>query len=143
MNYLPLTQVLEKDPELYVSYLSLLSQLTTTPFLTKECFMEQLSKISAMGCIMVCVEDHRIIGTATLILEPKLIRNGKCVGHIEDIVVDKSYRSMRVASTLLHALVKLAEPTCFKVILDCTEEVSGFYKKNGFVTHGVQMARYF
>ena len=147
MNYVPLTDLLEKDSELYLDYLILLSQLTKTVLLTKQQFMDYLSQILRMGYIFVCytmIEDKiRIVGSGTLIIEPKLIRNGKCVGHIEDIIVDENYRSMKIASTIIKELVNKAKERCYKVILDCTEEVSELYEKNGFEKHGVQMSKYF
>jgi glucosamine-phosphate N-acetyltransferase len=110
--------------------------------------MNNLTKISNMGCIIVCYiinnNNIYIIGSATIIFEPKIIRQGKNVGHIEDIIVDEKYRSMKIASILINKLIDLAnENNCYKVILDCTENISGFYKKIGFEKHGVQMSKYF
>jgi glucosamine-phosphate N-acetyltransferase len=35
------------------------------------------------------------------------------------------------------------ERNCYKVILDCTKNISGFYEKIGFEKHGIQMSKYF
>ena len=34
----------------------------------------------------------KIIASGTVIIEPKIIRNGMSCGHIEDIIVKKEYR---------------------------------------------------
>ena len=40
-------------------------------------------------------------------------------------------------------LLQLATNTCYKVILDCKEELVDFYSKNGFNKNGNQMSKYF
>jgi len=32
---------------------------------------------------------------------------------------------------------------CYKAILDCTENIGGFYEKCGFTKSGIQMSKYF
>jgi glucosamine-phosphate N-acetyltransferase len=134
--------------EIIESYIKLLSQLTETPILSKDEFMKKLLEIKNMGYIYVCyyknVENKiSIVGSGTIIFEPKIIRSGKYVGHIEDIVVDKNFRSMGISKKIIDKLVLLAkEQNCYKVILDCKTNLSQFYEKNGFETHGVQMSKY-
>jgi glucosamine-phosphate N-acetyltransferase len=150
--YIPLNKFIndnkDKINEIINQYFSLLSQLTNTPIITNEEFINNLSQISNMGCIIICytiIENNiNIIGSGTIIFEPKIIRNGKNVGHIEDIVVDEKYRSMKIGTNIFNKLIELAnERNCYKVILDCTEDVSGFYEKIGFKKHGIQMSKYF
>lgn len=135
--------------EIIEEYIKLLSQLTETPMLSKDEFMKNLFQIKNMGCIYICyygsTSENKIciIGSGTIILEPKIIRNGKYVGHIEDIVVDKNFRSMGISKKIIDKLLLLAkEQNCYKVILDCKAELCEFYEKNGFETHGVQMSKY-
>jgi glucosamine-phosphate N-acetyltransferase len=133
--------------EIIESYIKLLSQLTETPMLSKDEFMKKLLEIKNMGCIYVCYKNVEnkisIVGSGTIIFEPKIIRSGKYVGHIEDIVVDKNFRSMGISKKIIDKLVLLAkEQNCYKVILDCKTNLSQFYEKNGFETHGVQMSKY-
>ena len=85
-----------------------------------------------------------IIGSGTIIYEPKLIHGGKYVGHIEDIIVNEKYRSLGIAKSILTELKKIANrKDCYKVILDCSEENKSFYEKNDFLYKGLQMAVYF
>ena len=76
-------------------------------------------------------------------VELKFIRNcGKC-GHIEDVVVDKTYRGLRLGLRVIEALIEAArEAGCYKVILDCSTDNAAFYEKAGLVRKEIQMVRY-
>lgn len=96
---------------------------------------------------VVVIEDldkKAIIATATLFIEQKFIRNcGKC-GHIEDVVVDTSYRGLRLGKRVIEALMQAAEAAgCYKIILDCSEDNVPFYEKCGLTKKEVQMVKYF
>jgi glucosamine-phosphate N-acetyltransferase len=135
--------------EIIVQYSTLLSQLTEAPSLSTTLFLSHVHEIEKMGYIYVCYSktiDNKIciIGSGTIIFEPKLIRNGRYVGHIEDIVVDKTYRSMGIARKIIDQLLSFAqEKNCYKVILHATLELSTFYEKIGFTKHGLEMSMYF
>lgn len=131
-------------------YLLLLSELTVTYDLQDELFYENLEKITDIGSIIIAYvsypheSDFKIVGTGTIIMEPKIIRGGKKVGHIEDIVVTKEMRGKGISQKILDLLKLIArENNCYKVILDCSEEVKEVYIKNGFEIKGIQMAEYF
>jgi len=156
IGYTTLSKLLNKmkfSQILVENYMKLLSQLTSAPQLSQDIFMTNLEQISKMGEIQICflrtyepneTDSIQIIGSGTIIFEPKLIRGGAYVGHIEDIVVDEKYRSMGIAKKIIENLIELAEEKgCYKVILDCQKELCGFYEKSGFENHGVQMSKYF
>jgi glucosamine-phosphate N-acetyltransferase len=127
-------------------YIELISQLTNAPIITDEEFINKVNEISKIGTIIICYirnTDIIIVGSGTIIYEPKIIHGGKSVGHIEDIIVDKNYRNKGIAKNILNMLVNLAKNICYKVILDCKEELVDFYSKNGFNKNGIQMAKYF
>jgi glucosamine-phosphate N-acetyltransferase len=103
-----------------------------------------------MGIIIIGVlhdlsnNTIKIIASGTLIIEPKIIRGGKNVGHIEDIVVSENMRGKGISQELLNMLKIFArENNCYKVILDCNNEVKNVYIKNGLGVKGIQMAEYF
>ena len=129
-------------------YIALLSELTEAPLLSKEEFINNSLQIKNMGCIYVCyykTDENfiHIVGSGTIIFEPKIIRNGKCVGHIEDIVVGKKHNSQGIARKIIDKLLSLAEEKgCYKVILDCKHELCTFYEKFGFEKHGIQTSKY-
>ena len=152
-EYTTLPQLIQENhtqiDEIIEQYILLLSQLTETPILSREIFMNNLYKITTMGIIYVCYHKPSenkicIVGSGTIIIEPKIIRNGKSVGHIEDIVVDQKCRSMGISKRIMENLFSFAnENNCYKVILDCNPRLSDFYEKLGFEKHGIQMSKYF
>ena len=112
--------------------------------------MDNIEKISEMGKIIVgIVNDENkntfdIVASGTIIIEPKIIRGGKNVGHIEDIVVAKEMRGKGISQQLLKILERIArENDCYKIILDCNNEVKNVYIKSEFNVKGVQMTKYF
>jgi glucosamine-phosphate N-acetyltransferase len=135
--------------EINSQYIQLLSSLTKTEKLSNDFFLQKVEEISTMGEIIICYfldnkDKINIIGSGTIIYEPKLIHGGKYVGHIEDIIVNEKYRSLGIAKSILTELKKNANrKDCYKVILDCSEENRGFYEKNDFLYKGIQMAVYF
>jgi glucosamine-phosphate N-acetyltransferase len=140
----------EQKEDLKNQYLSLLSLLTKVEPLDMDDFASKVLEISSMGTILVCCKTDTvngivtIIGTGTIIIEPKIIRGGQCVGHVEDVVVLEEYRSHHVATSLLRKLMNFAHTiNCYKVILNCKEELTGFYERLGYEQHGVQMSKYF
>jgi len=90
---------------------------------------------------MVVAEfDGKIVGSATLHLQQKIIRNGGIAGCIEDVVVREDYRGNNIGSQLIQELIKKAENFgCYKIILSCFPERINFYKKNGFNQESITM----
>lgn len=83
--------------------------------------------------IYVAVHDSKIIGAATIFVEQKFIHDGGKVGHIEDVVVSKEHQGEGIGLKLIKVLIQYAEKKgCYKTVLDCTDEVMPFYKKQGF-----------
>jgi len=147
-HYYDLKDFLEENKESFTEkkaqYLHLLSMLTEIGEMTDTVFMERIEKIYKYGKIIICTESKQIIASGTLIIEQKIIRNGKSVGHIEDIVVHKDYRGNKISENILNILKKNAqENNCYKVILDCEDSLVTLYKKTGFIKKGVQMGIYF
>lgn len=128
-------------------YIELMTELTKCENLTNQVFYNKIQNINSMGKIIIAYKNKilpEIIGSGTIIIEPKIIRGGKSVGHIEDIVVKSSHRGKKIAQTILDKLKTFAKSSdCYKVILDCDDSVSKVYKSNGFELKGVQMGMYF
>jgi glucosamine-phosphate N-acetyltransferase len=74
-----------------------------------------------------------VIGTTTLLVEPKFIFNGGSVGHIEDVSIRRGYQNMGLGRRLvMHATRVAKEMGCVKIVLDCSDETMPFYEKLGF-----------
>lgn len=125
-------------------FLELLGQLTTVGEISEIQFRKTL--ISPYGPRTYVIEDPRdnkIIATASLLIEQKFIHKCGRVGHIEDVVVDKSARGLGLGKIMIKYLTMEAKNSgCYKVILDCSEDNVGFYKKCGFSKNEVMMANY-
>ena len=130
-------------------YLLLLSNLSATNYIDTTLFKDNVERISQMGAIIVGIandtsNNYEIVASGTIIIEPKIIREGKNVGHIEDIVVAEHMRGKGVSQKILDILRIIArENNCYKIILDCDIKLKKVYIRNGFKVKGIQMAEYF
>lgn len=106
-----------------------------------EITQETLNKFLSNDNHMFVVEDDgQIIGSATLHLQQKLIRNGGISGLIEDVVIREKYRGQNIGSKLIESLItKSKELGCYKVILSCFPERVSFYERNGFFNESITM----
>jgi len=83
--------------------------------------------------IHVAVDDNKIVGSTTLLIEQKFIHDGGFVGHIEDVVVRKDYEGKGIGIKLVMSMLERAkEKNCYKTILDCKDDVKQFYERIGF-----------
>jgi len=144
-----LAQHCEHKDTVKAQYIALLSQLTSAPDVSIEVFEANIKQVHKMGIIYIATvgsfesSDLKIVGSGTAVVEPKLIRGGKSVGHIEDIVTDGNHRGAGIAKKILEMLKEYCSANnCYKVILDCDEAVQGVYEKSGFVVKGLQMGIY-
>lgn len=156
IKFIPLIDLLNKYPQhielIKDKYLKLLSELTFISYIDNSLFKKNVERINEMGKIIVGIKgeinkpniDFKIVASGTILFEPKIIRGGKYVGHIEDIVVLKELRGNKICEELLDILKVCAMyNNCYKVILGCNEEIKKVYTKNGFEQKGVHMAEYF
>jgi len=126
--------------EKHIEILELLNQLSSCPPLPVERFLEIIYNLNKNHEIYLCISNNKIIGMATIIIERKIIHNGANVAHIEDLVVDKEHRNKGIANLLINFLKKKAKDRmCYKIILNCTEQLVPFYEKNNFKKSAIQM----
>ena len=153
MEYISLQELLNSDSikdqtikgqTIKAQYIHLLSHLTSTYDLTFDMFNNNINKISDIGLILVCIirekEGILLVGTGTIIIEPKIIHGGKSVGHIEDVVVHPNYRGKGIAQNILNMLVDYSKSSCYKVILNCNANMEQFYNRVGFDKKCIQMS---
>ena len=144
---------IEQLTNLKNQYINLMSELTICEELDNDTFYCKLKEINSIGKIIIGCKyinssndkkQIEIVGSGTIIIEPKIIRGAKSVGHIEDIVVKSNCRGKKIAQVILNKLKEYAQSkNCYKVILDCDESVCPVYKSNGFDVKGIQMGLYF
>ena len=90
--------------------------------------------------IIVAEINGRIVGATTLLIEPKFIHQGGIVGHIEDVVVSKEFQGQKIGEKIIKYVLKLAENhSCYKTILDCSDDVKSFYEEIGFKYHSNEL----
>jgi len=83
--------------------------------------------------IHVAELDSKIMGSATLLIEQKFIHKGGLVGHIEDVVVKAGFERRQIGRLIIESLLEESKKRgCYKTILDCKDDVKGFYEKIGF-----------
>ena len=132
---------LEKS-DYYKGYFYLLNQLTNSPCITYDNFCKQFDLVNSR--IYVIEDNNQIIASGTLLIERKFIHNISLVGHIEDIIVSNQYRGKKVGKQIINYLINIAKKeNCYKIILNCKENIKEFYEKNGFKNNGLQMTIYF
>ena len=131
-----------EEKDLFNGFLESLDSLRKASDLDPKKAKEILKKIRSMPNhkIYVAVLDSKVIGSATIFIEPKFIHNGGTVGHIEDVVVRKEYQGSGIGQKLVEALLEYAKKNCcYKTILDATDEVMPFYENLGFKRHSNSM----
>ncbi|XP_067127299.1 probable glucosamine 6-phosphate N-acetyltransferase [Centruroides vittatus] len=119
-------------------FIYLLSQLTKVGNVSHEDFLRRF--FSMKGCpdsyYVTVIEDikkNRIVGSATLFVEKKFIRQTGLRGRLEDVVVSNEYRGKQLGKLLVESMRQLAERLgCYKVTLDCRDQMVKFYSELGF-----------
>jgi glucosamine-phosphate N-acetyltransferase len=125
---------LKKD-DLWNGFLASLDSLRQASNIKKETALKIFDKINQNPDHIIAVAelDGKIVGSATLLLESKFIHEGGVVGHIEDVVVNKSHQGKKIGEKIIKFLLEQAENKgCYKTILDCIDDVKPFYEKLGF-----------
>ncbi|XP_045184782.1 glucosamine 6-phosphate N-acetyltransferase-like isoform X2 [Mercenaria mercenaria] len=120
-------------------FMELLKQLTVVGDVSREQFEARFN--SMLGCkngyYTVVIEDTtcgQVIGAATLAVEQKFIHECSSKGRIEDVVVDNKYRGKQLGKLLLDFLTLLSRHVgCYKVSLECKDQVVKFYTNFGYV----------
>ena len=133
MNQVKIRQIQEND--LFQGFLESLDSLRKASDLEEDDAKLVLKKIRSNQnhVVMVADSDGQIVGSITLLIEPKFIHQGGLVGHIEDVVVRSGLQSKGIGEQLVNAALEYAKNHgCYKTILDCDDNVKPFYEKIGF-----------
>ncbi len=127
-----------KKDDLQNGFLESIDSLRQASDLDSETARKILENILSNPAHMIFVAEYdgKIVGSTTLFIEQKFIHKGGLVGHIEDVVVTKQLQGKNIGAELIrHSLNYAKNQGCYKTILDCTDDVLGFYEKLGFIRH--------
>lgn len=131
----------KNDTSLFCSFFETLSSLSPSPAIAEEplqAIMDDLEKKDKH--IFIMVDDGKVIGTLSVLIERKLSRGGALCAHIEDVATHEQHRGKGIASSLMKKAIEYTtERGCYKIVLTCREHLVGFYQKEGFKIKGVQM----
>ena len=140
MSTIKIRKLQKKD--LYNGFLASLDSLRKSSHLKPKKVNGIFDKISKNPdyTIYVAIDNGKVIGATTLLIEYKFIHDGGKVGHIEDVVIRNEYQGKGVGKKIVGALLKYAEKKgCYKTILDCTDDLIPFYENLGFKRHSNSM----
>ena len=140
MSELMIRKIIESD--LKNGFLESLDNLRQTSNLEQNSVKNILKKIleNENHIIHVAVLNGKIVGSTTLLIEPKFIHEGGFVGHIEDVVVTKKFEGQGIGMKLVLSLLDVAkEKKCYKTILNCEDNLIPFYEKIGFKQKSTEM----
>ena len=124
-----------EEDDLKNGFLETLDFLRNASDLDKNKANEILKKIkqNPNHIIYVAIDNKKIVGSTTLLIEQKFIHDGGLVGHIEDVVVRKDCEGKGIGIKLVTSMLERAkEKNCYKTILDCKDDVKQFYERIGF-----------
>lgn len=124
----------------YRSFLECLNHISPTPTLSFKDFANiYFTAIAHNKTTFVAIEDDKVVGTASVIIEQKYSRGGSFAGFLEDVVVLPEYRNRYIGKQLVKKAIEFAaEKKCFRLILTCDEKLIDYYKEH-FYTNGVGM----
>ena len=113
--------------------------------ITQDYFNHFIINILNKNHIIIVLEDiaGNLIGTGTLLIEKKLTYGGCKMGHIENVLISTNSRGKGYGEQMIKHLLNIAKTkSCYRVDLNCHEELEKFYKKNNFTKNNISMHIY-
>lgn len=90
--------------------------------------------------VAVAVAGGRVVGTASLIVERKVLHGGGLAGHIEDVAVRKDLQRAGIGRRLVEYLLEAARSRgCYRTTLVCEPALVRFYEGIGLREYDVSM----
>ncbi len=131
-----------EEKDLFRGFLTSLDSLKKASDLNEDKAKDVFNKIKSNPnhIVFVVILDDKVVGSTTLLIEPKFIHQGGKVGHIEDVVIAKEVQGSGIGEKLINFILDYAKKNdCYKTILDCSDDVKPFYEKIGFKKHSNSM----
>ncbi len=127
-----------EEKDLFRGFLTSLDSLKKASDLNENKAKDVFNKIKSNPnhLVFVVILDDKVVGSTTLLIEPKFIHQGGNVGHIEDVVIAKEFQGSGIGEKLINFVLEYAKKNdCYKTILDCSDDLKPFYEKIGFRKH--------
>ena len=104
-----------------------------------EVIFDRFSTYPEYSLYVACIDDI-VAGTFELLIMDNLGHKGRLSGIVEDVVVDRDYRSQGIGAKMMeHAIGICKSYGCYKLTLSSNlkrERAHGFYENFGFKKHG-------
>jgi len=124
----------------YVQYKELISSFRPTEF-SREQFSHFVNTLGEHKQVWLIEENSKILATATILYETKLIFNISVTAHVEDVCVHPDFRGNGLGSQIMGKVYEDAKSRgCRKLTLVTAPDTSHFYIKNGYEMRGVQLS---
>lgn len=118
-----------KDKSSSDLFLKLFTFISTT-----DRFAEMRAKGDYYVTVIEDLRSNKIIGSATLVVERKFIHSCGIRAHLEDVVVDDTYRGKQLGKLIVVTVTLLADVLgCYKMSLECKDKLIPFYRSIGYV----------
>ena len=90
---------------------------------------ETLDKFLSNDNFLFVIENNKkIISSANLHIQHKLIHNGCTMGYIEEVIVSKKYRGLGIGKKIINKLLEEGKKLgCYKIALLCNTGLEKFY----------------
>ena len=125
----------------YIQFKKLINDFRKTDFteFSFKNFIENEKNIN----IYILEDNNNLLAAGTILFERKFIHNMSLYGHIEDIIVKKEHQKKGYGKILINKLIEVCKINqCYKILLDCSNELIPFYEKCGFKLNSNQMVIY-
>lgn len=84
--------------------------------------------LNTENLLFIVEYENKIIASANLHIQYKLIHGGCKMGYIEEVIVSKKYRSHGIGKKLINKLLEKGKKVgCYKVALLCADGLEKFY----------------
>lgn len=104
-------------------------------------YIRKMSNCWTFVCIDTELAD-RVVGTISVVFEPKLSRQCRYVAHIEDVAVAPDQQGRGIGKFMVSYAEAFAISRGVRsIVLTCADERVGFYEELGFKNDGVAMRK--
>jgi len=134
-----------KYNDFYKKYIDLISELSNVESVNFDLFNKYIKIINdnKHHNIYVIEFNNIIVASITILFEQKITRGFKKVAHIEDVVVKKNFRNKGLCRKMIAFCINLSKQNnCYKIILNCNNDLVSVYKKYGFNNKNKEMSIY-